>query len=206
VPVLDRSWWLHPYNRTASNPWNVRTDKYYLRLGSHYRGQNRTGLAFFLNFVRTSSLRLCAEALNFGISTNFPTNRIIPSVTKTELEFGGRAGKLDHSQTRVFWGIENDQDAADIESAASCSKDSVLGFSFQNLGLCTQPQGNGDLRHNRLGDIQGGTPSKNCAIGGWISTQSTKKQCLCASFNYNCSRNAESEARQEHVIPIRPKR
>jgi hypothetical protein len=60
----------------------------------------------------------------------------------------------------------NRQGAADIESAVSCSKDSVLGFSFQSLGLCTQPQGNGDLRHNRLGDIQGGMSSKNCAFGG----------------------------------------
>ena len=84
------------------------------------------------------------------------------------------------------------------------AKDSFIGTVPPNLGLDTRPQRGADLRLCGIGGIRGGMPAGG--FGRWTSTQFTKYVCLCASFNYNCSRNAESETRKEHVIPIRPKR
>lgn len=86
------------------------------------------------------------------------------------------------------------------------SKDKFIGTVPQHFRLDSHAQRGADLRLCGIGGIRGGMPAGAFGFGRWTSTQFTKHVCLCASFNYNCSRNAESETRKEHVIPIRPKR
>lgn len=90
--------------------------------------------------------------------------------------------------------------------ATAPSKDRPLGTVLPHLRLDTRPQWGADFRLCGIGGIWGGMPAGGFGFDRWTPTQFTKHVCLCASFNYNCSRNAESETRKEHVIPIRPKR
>jgi len=86
----------------------------------------------------------------------------------------------------------------------TASKEELFGTVPPHLRLDTRPQWGADLRLCGIGGIRGAMPAGG--FGRWTSTDFAKDVCLCASFIYNCSRNAESETRKEHVIPIRPKR